>query len=311
MVDDVYPGGAAAVFLGVFAQSGTQRVVAGEDGDGIPVSADTPFEAASIAKMVVATAILQLVDDGMVDLDASIAEYVAMDVAPTITVRDVMRHHSGIDNLSAQLDSCPSLATLDSMKATAEMALGPTREESYSNTNYLLLGHMVEQVSGQDVGEYTSEHIFVPTGMSSTYWWESQDGPGFYTAHRLSAPAAVSPHSCPGLDTTVGTEGLTFVTSLSDMGVFLDALFAGELVRDETLEQMLPAPDQYVGLGIWSETSDDLGMTIHGHFGSRGDLRALAFHHRETQRSVIVATFGVGEDHAEELMWRAWETTNP
>ena len=207
-----YDGGPGAVFVGVSGPAGRSFAAAGLDGDDAAVTPDMAWEGASLSKMVVAASVLQLVDRGDVDLDEPISSYVDFDVADTITVRDVMMHRSGIADMTAQLESCPSESTLDAMRSHAGAATGPG-EVDYSNTNFILLGDMVGQLTGHDIGAYAAEHIFEPLQMTDTYWWESQDGPSPYWRMPSSDPGDVSPFSCAALDQTVGTEGLTFVTS--------------------------------------------------------------------------------------------------
>jgi len=293
--------GATAVFLGVFEGGGETMAAAGEDGDGNPVSVDQAWEGASISKMMVATAVLQLVDEGLVDLDAPISDYVDFPVSDKVSVRDVMSHRSGIPDMQGQLSSCPTEETLEEMRSLAGEATTPTDSADYSNTNYLLLGDLVGQVS-QDVGTFARKHILDPLEMGSTYWWESQDGPA---AFAWEDPQSVSPDSCERLERTVGTEGLTFVTSLHDLDAFFRGLFGGELLSEAALEQMLPSRSGDDGLGIWRESDKDRGVVLYGHPGSRGSLTSAAYYDPAHDRSLIA--FASGGAEAEELAWAAWD----
>ena len=299
------PSGLGAVLVGTFGPGYDATAAAGVDGDARPVTADTPFETASLVKMIVATSVLRLVDQGLVELDAPISSYVDIAVDESIAVRDVLRHRSGIADMTSQLASCPSRSTIDSMKEHAQMAAAPLAETGYSNTNYILLGYLVGQVSGLDIGSYAQTEFFEPLGMSSTYWWESQDGPPVFWKRPVSDPGLVSPFTCESLDVTVGTEGRTFVSTLEDLDTFLRALFGGDLVSPDTLQEMLPNPLTDSGLGIWAETDDDRGVTLYGHFGSRSGFSTVAYYDRERARSVIV--FSHDPTEAEDLMWQAWD----
>jgi D-alanyl-D-alanine carboxypeptidase len=305
LVSEHAPDGVDALFVGVVDDTTAMSAAAGLDGDGNLVDVGTPWETASLVKMVVAVAVLQLVDQGLVDLDAPVATYVDFPVAESISVRDVLSHRGGIANISDHLSSCPAESTLDDMKGVAGAATAPTVSTEYSNANFLLLGYLVGYVTGQDVGEYARTNIFDQVGMTSTYWWESQEGPPVYWRSPVSDPGPVSPFSCPGLDVTVGLEGLTFVSTLSDLDVFLRALFEGDLITDSSLNEMLPSEGDDDGLGIWAESDDVRGVTLYGHFGSRSGFATVAYYDPERHRSIVL--FGHEPIDVEDLMWEAWD----
>jgi CubicO group peptidase (beta-lactamase class C family) len=308
LVDSNAPEGVGALFLGAFDEASRSAFAAGTDGDGKPVTADRTWETASLVKMVVATAVLQLVDAGLVDLDASAADYVDIDLADTITVRDVLGHRSSIPNMTSQLSSCPSETTLDTMKVNAASATGPTDETEYSNTNFILLGYLIGQVTGTDIASYARTNIFDPLGMADTYWWETWDGPPVYWRRPLSDPGTPSPFTCPRLDVTVGNEGLTFVSTLDDLDAFLRGLFDGDLVTEDSLAQMLPSESGDDGLGIWAETDEDRGVTLYGHFGGRSGFSTVAYYDPISERSIIA--FGHEPIDVEQLMWEAWDAAD-
>jgi hypothetical protein len=141
--------------------------------------------------------------------------------------------------------------------------------------------------------------------MGSTYWWETQDGPEVYWKLPVSDPGSVSPFTCSGLDVTVGTEGLTFVSTLSDLDGFLRGLFGGDLVSEDSLEAMLPSESDDDGLGIWAETSEERGVTLYGHFGGRSGFSTVAYYGLEDERSIIA--FAHDPVDVERLMWGAWD----
>ncbi len=303
LADAAAIGDPGAVLLAVGQAGGLRAAASGTDGDGNPVDPSMAWEGASLSKMIVATAVMQLVDQGLVDLDAPISDYVDFAISSEVTVRDVLRHGSGIPNLTAQLDACPSVETIELMKAAAEASTGPTEPGDYSNSNYILLGYMVSEITGTDIGAYTRDNVFVPLAMTSTYWWETQSGPAPYWRLPLDQPGAVSPFSCPDIEQTVGTEGLTFVTSLNDMDTFLRGLFAGQLVSPESLSEMLPDEGREVGLGVWAIEEEASGSRLYGHFGGRRDFSAQVFFDPEIGKSVVV--YGTDID-TETLLWEAW-----
>jgi CubicO group peptidase (beta-lactamase class C family) len=110
------PVGVGAVFVGAFDGASAELAAAGVDGDGNQVTPDRAWETASLVKMIVATSVLQLVDQGFVALDAPIGTYVDIPIADSIVVRDVLSHRSGIPDMQQHLSSYPTEETLDVMK---------------------------------------------------------------------------------------------------------------------------------------------------------------------------------------------------
>lgn len=143
----------------------------------IPVSSTSRFRMGSLGKMFTAIAILQLADAGRLSLDDTLArhlpDYPNQAVARAITLRQLLNHTGGTGNVFN--DDFPKVSASlkthrDYWKAFASTPLEfqPGTQELYSNTGYLLLGSVVEAVSGQSYYDYVQEHIFGPAGMTFT-----------------------------------------------------------------------------------------------------------------------------------------------
>ncbi len=148
----------------------------GDDGYGRPVTADTSFILGSMSKSFTALAVMQLVERGLVELDAPAQRYLSWfrvaDPAASaqITVRHLLNQTSGIPARAPQADQ--EGATLqDHVRALATVQLSnpPGEQHEYSSPNYLVLGAIIEQVSGQSYGQYLQEHIFAPLGMQHSF----------------------------------------------------------------------------------------------------------------------------------------------
>ena len=154
---------------------------------------DTVFPWGSMTKMATATAIMQLVDQGLVDLDAPVSDY--LDYFPAehgITVRQLLDHSAGLREPvgfllpSLSLDGQPLPDPDLIAKAYLEGFTGPMFEpgsaSAYGNPHFLMLGQIVAEVSGQPYIEYVKEHILVPLGMDNTDF--------FYSSQAMIDPAA-------------------------------------------------------------------------------------------------------------------------
>jgi len=138
----------------------------------LPADAHTRYEIGSITKQFTAAAILQLKEAGKIDVDATVATYLpSISHAREITIRQLLTHTSGLDeyvNIPNFETRAATPATFDQlMSRIAEKPLGftPGSAFGYSSTNYLILGRVIEVVSGQSWEAYVQQHLFAPAGM--------------------------------------------------------------------------------------------------------------------------------------------------
>lgn len=151
------------------------------DSSGRPVTPETPFGIGSIGKSITAMAVLQLAETGKIDLDAPIQCYIPTKYngAESITVRQLLNQTSGFSQISTFSNSLSSVndqyqdALEKNAMSYAEKFLKQADQTEhpyrYSNANYVLLGYIVQQVSGQSYGEYVKEHIFSPLSMDNSF----------------------------------------------------------------------------------------------------------------------------------------------
>jgi CubicO group peptidase (beta-lactamase class C family) len=142
---------------------------------GVPASPDTVYEIGSLSKQFTASAIMLLVEEGKISLDERVSKYLPDLPAAwgEVTIRHLLTHTSGVpnygggdhDKLRGQ-DVTPS----EIIKTVADRPLDfhPGERYAYSNTNYTLLGMTIERVSGKPYGEFMTERIFQPMGMTAT-----------------------------------------------------------------------------------------------------------------------------------------------
>ncbi|HGM5043755.1 TPA: serine hydrolase domain-containing protein [Stenotrophomonas maltophilia] len=144
---------------------------------GVPVDADTRFRLASSNKMFTSVGILQLVQAGRLGLDDTIGrhlpDYPNKAVAGAVTVRQLLTHTSGLgDFFGDDFDQySASLKTLDDYVqrfAKDPPQFTPGSQDSYSNYGFIVLGRIIEAVSGQSYYAYVEEHILRPARMAGT-----------------------------------------------------------------------------------------------------------------------------------------------
>src|SRR4051812_30444924 len=144
-----------------------------------PITTDDHFRIGSVSKTFTATLVLQLVDEGKLNLDDTLEPYVpGIPNGAEITIRQVLQMTAGIYDFSldaqfaAAYDRDPTtLFTPDDVIAIVkrhEPDFAPGASLSYSDTNYILLGLVIEKLTGMSVAEALQESIFAPLGLTET-----------------------------------------------------------------------------------------------------------------------------------------------
>lgn len=167
------PGAALAIVRGDEIVHLEGYGVASDAGE--PVTPQMPFLLASLSKSMTAVAVMQLVEAGQVELDAPIQEYLPWFMPETpITVRQLLNQTSGLDEgrgyeRNLDPDGEDALETSIRRLAATELNHPPGAAFEYSNSNYDVLGLLIETVSGQSYGTYMKEHVFEPLAMTNTF----------------------------------------------------------------------------------------------------------------------------------------------
>ena len=251
--------------------------------DETPMPPDGAFRIGSITKVFTATVILQLVEDGIVTLDDTVAQWLpeVADQLPygdEITVYQLLSHTSGIFSVvehesyyadiftEIEVDEETGAVTLDCIQRDPNDTLAryvygkdalfePGTSWYYSNTNYTLLGMVIEAATEMPLAEAYRVNIYEPLGMESTFLDCYEDAVidvvNGYTSFGDTMSDVTELHE------SVGWSAGGMVSTASDIVIFTRGLFAGELFDDpETLVAMTtPAPNSPYGLGVF--ISDD------------------------------------------------------
>ena len=143
-----------------------------------PNDVETAFNLGSINKMFTRTAVMQLVAAGKINLDSTLAyywpEYPNQAVARQVTIRQLLQHRSGI---GGDIFAAPPGGTRADLRSNRDflplfvnepLQFEPGSQQAYSNAGFVLLGLLVERLSGEDYYEYVRKHVYVPAGMTRT-----------------------------------------------------------------------------------------------------------------------------------------------
>ena len=232
--------------------------------------ADAPFVVGSLSKSFTAVAVMQLVEQGAVDLDAPASRYApGYDVPDEVTVRSLLNQTSGF-------------GAYDSLAEAADGELGETFGAfSYANANYDLLGRVVEGASGEDYARYLDEHVLEPLGMASTTADPARaEALGMVPGHRdwFGLPVADGFRHAQGDGAWGGPASGYVASSVRDMASYLRMYLNGgmgdgaRVLSADSVRRMFldrvpdPEGDTYYGMG-WTSFSWDDGELVLSHDG--------------------------------------------
>lgn len=245
-----------------------------------PNRPDTRFNVASMGKMFVAVAIGQLVEAGRLRWDDTLAavlpEYPNPDAARRITIHQLLTHSAGLGGLFDRpgYDRRKDYATAASLLevfAREPLLYAPGTDSRYSNEGFVVLGAVIEKVSGENFFDYVRRHVYQPAGMSDTdafaiddavenvavgYAWWDDDPLGLrprrpnwaYLGHR-------------------GTPAGGGYSTAADMVRFSQALRGGRLVRPETAARLTAIQNGLPHYGYGFQLSTVGGRETVGHDG--------------------------------------------
>ena len=270
-------------------------------GAATPINSGAFFRAGSITKMLTATVVLQLVEEGKLALSDRLSRYLpTFPGAAEITIRQLLNHTSGVydytkdDDFIRIMNSDPNREwapeDLVQIAAAHSADFSPGTSWRYSNTNYILLGMIVEQITGDSLAKEISLRIAQRLGLLHTYLAEDSTTPfGFSHAYTGSGSTGTL-QDVTVLNPSLAWASGALITDVGDLSIFVKELAEGRLLTPEMQQQMFTwveygngkDPPEAYGLGVVR-----LGSLI-GHSGSIGGFESAAYY-LPAERAVIIA----------------------
>ena len=275
-------------------------------------SIQTRFQLASLSKVFTATAVMQLAEKGLIQLNDPLVKYLSAFPYPDITIRQILSHTSGLPDFNEvyREKSKHALNNSDIIPALIQfgpLATKPGAEWHYSSMGYALLANLVEKISGQTFPDFVQENICTPAGMLHSYVLSpyiphadslrainyTSHGPDPLTASDSLHTILESPWQ------TIIGPGL-MVSSASDLLLFSEALFANKILSATTQEEMYTMeklPDgnnvklehapifQAMGWGV--DIDHSCGQIVSHNGGSPG-ITTILLRNLQTKQTVIV-----------------------
>lgn len=306
--DTGIPGGAVAIVRD--GRVSTTQGFGTADSTGRPVTATTPFTIGSLSKSITATAVMQLVERGSVALDTPVQHYLPdfqladASAASAITVRQLLVQTSGLPTSAGErplAQAATGLAAQVAALRSVRPTTAPGAGYAYSNANYLVLGRLIETVSGEPYGTYVDEHVFAPLGMTHAHTAiAAGQADGLTEAHRLWFGLAreVKPLFRADLEPA----GF-LMASANDLGRFVASQVNGGAVdgarilsADSVAEMEHGVANTNTGDGSrygfgWVDSQIG-GIRMVGHVGSTTDMASAAFFSPEQKTGVVILLNG-------------------
>jgi len=293
------PGLAYAVVTdGEITSAGARGVV--RRGGDTAVTPETPFVAGSISKSFTALAVMQLVEAGKVDLDTEVSQYLdgfSGKPAGGVTIRQLLSHTSGLSTLQGNASHTDTAGGMDALErqvdrlADVTPAHAPDELWEYSNTNYQILGRVIEVVSGQDYQTYVATNILQPVGMEHSFVADGEVHEAMATGHR---PWFGTKRPLPEntTDRATAPQG-GIIASASDLARYMQMMLNGQddvLSAEGKAQMMRPASTSspFYGLGWFI----DSGNRTVWHSGSTPGVETLATMIPAENTAVVVLVNG-------------------
>jgi len=257
---------------------------------GMANAVDTQFRIGSMNKMFTSVAVLQLVQDGKVSLDAPFGRYLTdypnKSAASRVTIRELLNHTGGTGDIfgadfDANRDKLRSNDDYVKLYGSRELDHAPGEKFEYSNYGFVLLGAVIEKVSGMPYYDYVERHVFKPAGMSSTGSLPESDAlPRRASGYmRENGTWGANDGTLPFRGTAAGGG----YSTVGDLFRFTQALQAGKLVSKAALsaatQPVFHDASSGYGYGYGFEVLGEEDLKSYGHEGGapgmNGELRVF------------------------------------
>ncbi|SCL27099.1 serine hydrolase domain-containing protein [Micromonospora inyonensis] len=289
---------------------------------GRPITVSDQFEAGSNTKTFTAVLVLQQVDRGQVTLDAPVEQYLP-GVVPNganITVRMLLNHSSGLFSYTGDPDFFTDMekdpqhvhtdAELLAMAFKHEPSFAPGKGWMYSNTNYTLLGMILQKQTGKSMPALVDERITTPLRLKDTYYADpkaTDTGPGYahgYAIKYASGTPQYTDISDRPLGSWAGAAG-AMISTTSDLSRFFSAVLQGKLFSQTQLKQMkttVALPKDFPlkgGYGLGLVRIESPCGTVWGHGGDTMGHHSTAVASEDGRRTAVTDSTAGPNDAAE------------
>jgi D-alanyl-D-alanine carboxypeptidase len=263
----------------------------------------------SVTKNFTAAIILKLYEQGEISLDDKINKWFSeYPNSGLITIRQLLNHSSGIYNYTENLWLGVQSVLLRNKKWNPNTLLISTRNKEfyfspgeghhYSNTNYLLLGLIIEKITGKPLSKVYREYIFEPEKLNNTFFIPYEETPENLITGYDHDVIPFGTHKITPDETSFATLGFSagaIVSTANDLCKWIDSLFKSNFLNEKTLDEMmnyLEVEDhdvrRQIGYGLGLRVLNIGGNIFFGHTGTIPGFGAAVFYCPEKDCSVAI-----------------------
>lgn len=261
--------------------------------DKVPANVHTKYRIGSITKTFTATMIFQLIETGKLSLTTTLSKFFpSVTNSDKITISNLLNHRSGIHNFT---DDPAFLQYRTQPKTQIEMVeiiaktkpdFEPNAKTAYSNSNYLLLGYIIEKITGKSYSENLNQRIVSKLNLKETFYGGKAD---LKKNESYSYQFKEEWIQQPETDLSIPGAAGAIVSTPTDLNKFITALFAGKLVSASNLNQMKAITDG-MGMGLFQVSFND--KKLYGHNGSIDGFQSNLFYNPEDSLAVAICSNG-------------------
>ncbi len=261
----------------------------------IPADLHTKYRIGSVTKMFTAVMIFQLIDEGKIDLEQKLNEYFpGVPNANKITIQNMLYHRSGLHDYTHNTDFQEWMELPRSHEALLKIIrdkgsdFEPGTRADYSNSNYMLLGYIIEKICKMTYAEALKKRITSKLNLKNTYFGRSiniQDNES--TSYKYSNNNWTKEKET---DLSIHGGAGSMVSTPTDMVKFIDALFSNRLINKSSLAKMETMIDEY-GMGMFPNKYGD--KASFGHNGRIEEFYAALWYFPTEKLSFAYCTNGI------------------
>ncbi|MEU6273904.1 serine hydrolase domain-containing protein [Streptomyces populi] len=303
------------------------RLVEGVDdrATGRTISTNDRFRVGSVTKTFSTVVLLQLVDEGRLKLDKPVNTYLpGLLPDDRITVRHVLSHRSGlydytndmfarsVSGFEAVRNKVFTYRDLVKLSLQKPRTSAPGAAYSYSNTNFVVAGMLIEKLTGHTVATEYQKRVFTPLGLADTFYVHpataipGRHAKGYLTPDTAGAALVDSTRQTVSWAQSAGA----VISTPHDLDVFFSALMRGKLVSAAGLTQMtkwtrVNSTTSY-GLGL-RRRDLSCGISVYGHTGTVQGYYTYAFTTKDGRRSLTALANTSNNDAVLNTMYRTLE----
>jgi CubicO group peptidase (beta-lactamase class C family) len=262
---------------------------------GIESTKQTKYDIASLTKQFTAFSIMQLEEKKLLNLTDTIDKYLpTFPHGNEITIHQLLTHTSGLPEFSLDFDIRkfrPSYKNfgIEGKDENVKLSFKPGEDFQYSGTGYILLGYIIEKVSGKTLDVYLNENIFKPLNMKNT-GYKDENGQldnlatGYQSEKKEKAEKAWNQIN---VGSVLGASALC--STMEDLILWDKALTEQKFLSKESYEKIYTPNKKFYGYG-WYIYTDSKGNRSYEHYGNASGYRSYILRAVDEDITVIIAS---------------------